>query len=66
MNQSCIFTLLAEPAKRMAKDARKSFKKGQITQFLPYMSLNIGHGDLVYGMQLTVPNVMHIHHTNKI
>ena len=35
-----------------------------IIQFLPYIALNIGHGDLVSGMQLAVPNIMYIHHTS--
>ena len=31
-----------------------------IIQFLPYIALNIGHGDLVSGMQLAVPNIMYL------
>ena len=43
----------------------KPSKRAKITQFLPYISLNIGHGDLVSGMQIDVPNIMHIHHTRR-
>ena len=39
-------------------------KTVKITKFLPYIALNIGHGDLVSGMQLAVPNIMYIHHTS--
>ena len=43
----------------------KHSKRAKTTQPLPYISLNIGHGDLVSGMQIDVPNIMHIHHTRR-
>ena len=30
-----------------------------------YISRNIGHGNLVSGMQIDVPNIMHVHHTGS-
>ena len=41
-------------------------KSAKITLFSPYISLNIGHSDLLSGMQIDVPNTIHNHHTRRI